>query len=358
MMLEVMAEKMQYNIPEVQQRERYENLNVILILGESLGKTYMHCYGYPIRNTPKLDSLCRTENMFKFSNVVAPAESTLRSLERVLTYVSEEGQYNKWYNYPSLMQTFSKSDFWVQWISNQEKAAEGNSTYMMARTSDSTYYSIGSLYVWDTNSSKGSYDEVLLPKLMKSSDIPQKKNLFQIVHLMGNHFTYKYRFPKEFEKFTIKDLPEQYNNLEQSKQQNVVDYINSVYYNDYVVSKIIDYYKDEDSFIIYLSDHGQALYDNPKNPNNFGHSVSYNGLTIPMFIYVSDHFKMEHPHIYDKLGKSVDRIFKSDLLTHSLTALFGFKTKYSNPKLELFDDDYDSSRKIRIEELGQEFIYQ
>ncbi len=349
---------MKFNIPQIEQREEYENLNIVLILGESLSRTYMHCYGYPIENTPKIDSLCKTKQMFKYNKAVSPAESTLRSMERILTYASTEEEYDKWYSYPTLMQIFSNSNFWVQWLSNQDKAAENNSIYMIAQTSDSTYYSIGSLYVWDPNSNSKVYDEVLLPKLMKSSDIKQKKNLFQIVHLMGNHFTYKYRFPDSYKKFTINDLPKQHNTLDKSKQQNVVDYMNSVYYNDYIVSQIIDYYKDEDAFIIYLSDHGQSLYDNPKNPNNFGHSVSYNGLSIPMFIYTSDKFISKYPKIYQDISKAIDRPFKSDLLTHSLTALFGLKTKYSNPKLELFNDNYNSERPIKIIELGREFSFQ
>ncbi len=79
---------------------------------------------------------------------------------------------------------------------------------------------------------------------------------------------YAKRYSKVFEKFSIKDLKENcLDNLNGSAKLNdrqakiKSHYLNAIYYNDFVVSEICNYFKDEEAIVFYLSDRGDKVYD-------------------------------------------------------------------------------------------------
>lgn len=43
--------------------------NLVIVVGESLGRRYMHSYGYPLPNTPRLDSLIANGDMLRYTDV-------------------------------------------------------------------------------------------------------------------------------------------------------------------------------------------------------------------------------------------------------------------------------------------------
>ena len=85
--------------------------------------------------------------------------------------------------------------------------------------------------------------------------------------MMGSHFDYAMRYPKEFAHFSEKDYASQ----PQDHRATLAAYDNSILYNDYVVAQIINLFKDRDAVVIYLPDHGQVIYRDPKSPNYFSH---------------------------------------------------------------------------------------
>ncbi len=351
------ADKLHLNIPKVNLKKDINDIKVILILGESLRKDYMHCYGYPLNNTPRLDSLFSDEKGTLFTDVVSPGSSTIQSLEEVLSFHTQHNTTQAWHQFASLPQAFSAAGYWTQWTSNQEKTGATNSIYMISQTSDSTYY-IGAGSITRYASKKQSLDEALLPHLDLKIDKKSDK-IFQVFHLIGNHLRYSCRYPKSFERFKVEDLPnqERYKYLSQKQKQIIIDYINSIYYNDYIVSSIVKHYAKDKSLVIYISDHGQVLYDDPSNLTRFGHGMTEQSLSVPMLMFVSDKFKESYPEITEAIRSAKDKPFMLDLLTHSLTALFGIETEYHNPKLELFDNAYDKSRPRIVKDLGKTIVF-
>ncbi len=115
--------------------------------------------------------------------------------------------------------------------------------------------------------------------------------------MIGNHFEYKNRFSKEFSHFNLnstsyfsKNKPLRVKN--NTDKQVVTDYINSVYYNDYVLHSLIELFKDKDSLVIYLSDHGDDMFESRAFNT---HECSNASVEIPFLIYMSDTFKQKHP---------------------------------------------------------------
>ena len=86
-------------------------LNVILILGESARRSSMHCYGYPLENTPYADSLLQTKELLAFTDVVSPATATILSNTRSLTLFTYEEGLRPWYQFPSLIQVLRQAGY-------------------------------------------------------------------------------------------------------------------------------------------------------------------------------------------------------------------------------------------------------
>ena len=88
----------------------------------------------------------------------------------------------------------------------------------------------------------------------------QNKQVY-FVYLMGSHWNYEDRYPKEFEVFKIQN-------------SNVDKYLNTVYYNNWVVGKLIGIGKKNGiDLVCYFSDHGEDL-KTQHNQENYTREMS------------------------------------------------------------------------------------
>ena len=72
-------------------------------------------------------------------------------------------------------------------------------------------------------------------------------------------------------------------------------------YNDYVIYSKIQQFKDKDAIVIYLSDHGEELFET--NKDFFGHGVTSNPeivLNVPFMIHITSIFKELHQPLQKK----------------------------------------------------------
>ncbi len=349
------AEKMAaLDLGELKLTKTFKGLNLVVIIGETLRRDYLHCYGFPLNTTPKLDSLLLEGNLIQLNNVVSSAPNTISSLTKVLTFKTFDND-KQWYEYPSICSTFSKSGYWVQWTSNQESTGSFiQEINILAEQSDETDFVNDRSIDAEHNEHLTYYDEDVIPALKTYNDIiktqPEKKNLLQIVHLIGSHPIYKKRFPKTFAKFQAEDVPLR---RSASKDQIVADYINSVYYNDYVVSEIIKHYQKEQAIVIYFSDHGEIIYDDPRNPDLCDHGMIKSALRVPFFVYISPEMQKENPKLIEQMKAIKDRPIMTDTFTRSLAQLVGIQTKFSNPQIEFFSELYNEDRPRIIRNFSQ-----
>ncbi len=105
------------------------------------------------------------------------------------------------------------------------------------------------------------YDGSLVGK-----DAVHNGNKCVFYHLMGQHEAFQSRYPKAFERFKAKD----YLTFPEHQREVLAAYDNATLYNDYVVSSIIDLYKDKDAVVFYFSDHALDVFDT--DPDFFGHA--------------------------------------------------------------------------------------
>lgn len=199
-----------------------------------------------------------------------------------------------------------------------------------------------------------SQDEAVLPFLYNVANVPQGKDLFEVVHLMGSHTPYSTRYIHEQAAFTPADLPKTLPNgmptpSDEKRRGIICDYVNSIHYNDQIIGAIIVKYSQTPALVIYLSDHGQSTFENPDRPDYYEHEVSRPGVSIPLMVYVSPVLRSQRPELYEQIVAAKDRRIMTDLLANSISGLLGVKTKYYDPRLDFFAKEYNNARRRLIQ---------
>ena len=345
------ADARNFNVGAIEHTHDMKGITVVLVLGESMRRNYMHCYGYPLENTPKQDSLVGTGDLVLFSDAVSSAAWTASSISQSVSFYTQEGPEKEYYKYPALPLVLSKAGYYTYWVSNQETQGTGiQPVATLASTADSTRFVRNRTY-GDWNASP---DSDILPLLFDRTKTPAGKDLFEVVHLMGSHTPYSDRYIHEKAPFTVDNLPKTLPNGKptptDAKRRGIIcDYVNSIHYNDQVVAQIFQRYSQTPAIVIYLSDHGQAVFENPERPDYYEHEVSEAGLMIPLMVYTSPALREEHPEVYEQIVAAKDRKIMTDLLANSICGLLGVKTKYYNARQDFFSSEYDNARRRLVQ---------
>ncbi len=330
--------------------------NVVIIIGESLRRGDMHCYGYSLPNTPKLDSLIASKQLLLFHDVVAPKPNTAACLSEVLTYHDNTTPNNdtEWYCCPTFATPLKKAGYYTYWVSNQEKSGAFVQTVpAIAHTCDSVCFINNAVERSKGDNFQPKFDIEVLPHLLVA-DKSRHRAIVQVVHLMGSHTAFSDRYPHDkFSLFKPKDIPEE---LTPRQLELTADYMNSIYYNDYVVSEIIKKYSRESAIILYFSDHGLARYDSPDNPDSFAHSASIPGLLIPFMVYMSPRFEKENPSLAHTIRNTPDEALMLDLFPFLLEGITGVHTPFYKSEYDFFSTHYNASRERKVRALEQEIV--
>lgn len=320
--------------------------NVVLIIGESLRRDDMHCYGYPLPNTPNIDSLAKSGNLFLYDDVASCAFNTDVALKSVLTYHRNDSP-EEWYDYPTISSLFSSAGYHTYWCSNQEqKGYYVHSISAIAKTFQEVFYvnpstASDSYNLWN---GKSSYDDELIPKLKDYNDFG--RSLFEVVHLMGSHPTFSNRYPSSYATFSSEDIKE--DNLDIYEKELTAQYMNSVLFNDYVIKEIIDKYSTSSSIIVYFSDHGLRRYDDPDDTNMFSHASTEVSTRIPFMVYMSEQFVRENPDISEAVKRTIHNPIMTDVLCNSLVSLMGIESNLTDSKFDMWSNRYDITRPRKL----------
>jgi heptose-I-phosphate ethanolaminephosphotransferase len=317
----------------------------VLIIGESCSRNHMSLYDYHKETTPLLEN--RTD-IVCFNNVVSSHSNTIKS---ILTFLTEANLENKKdaAQSISLLDIFHAAKFKTYWLSNQSPIGfADNAIYNIAKTSDKTIFT--NLYANGSNESLRitAYDENIFQPLVATLKEPYTSK-FIVVHLMGSHSAYDKRYPIDFKKF------EKY----LSKNEKLInEYDNSIFYNDFVVDSLFnilsDYCQRNKETIcsaIYLSDHGQNVYDeNDAVGHTYSHIIPKANVEVPFIVWTAPHFRSLYPHKYQNIENAIEFPFVTDDLFHSVIDLTDIDCLLFEKNRSLFHPDFNVKRKRILED--------
>lgn len=312
--------------------------NIVFILGESTNRNHMHLYGYYLPNTPNLDELNQKGELSVFRDVVSPHSTTIAVLSKLFTFCDHESD-KEWYNYNNLIDVMNAAGYKTHWLSNQETSGVwGNVAQIYAAHSTVSAFT----RIRDSREDYGIVDGELFPLIDDAIANRSEDKNFYVVHLMGGHGLYYNRFPYSFSKFNKDDitLP-----ISDGKREIVAQYDNALYYNDYIVSSIIDKFRDSETLVIYVPDHGEAVYDEGEDMS--GHieeNPTHHMIEIPVIIWASDKFKAKYPEKWSKIKAAVNRPYMTDDMIHTVMDIADIKTAEFDPTRSIINAKFNDKR--------------
>ena len=220
-------------------------------------------YNYKRKTSPNLDSI---SSIYAFKNVKSTANLTSLSIPFILTRATPKNPSLK-FSEPAVINNFKEAGFKTYWISNQ--SAGVGSVFGF-------YSSLADVYKnTSVTLDSANYDETLFPFLKDVLSDKTSNKKFIVIHTLGSHFRYNYRYPKKFNKFKpamSKGLSIKNSSDISKKEELVNSYDNSILYTDYVISSFINQLKKQNaiSYLYYISDHGESLGESEEHMRTQG----------------------------------------------------------------------------------------
>lgn len=253
---------------------------LVLVIGESTSRRRLSLYGYDRKTSPRLEEI-RNE-LLVYDDVVANIPYTIESLSATISFTDPE-KLNSVYRNMNLVTLMKKAGFKTYWITNQQTLTKRNTMLTaFAKLCDERVFLNN-----NRRQNSASYDEnVLEPFAAALKDAAPRKLI--IVHLLGAHFAYQYRYPESFRVFDNKEPVSKLANKVLSRDL-YNQYDNAVLYNDHVVRELIDTYRASDpyGFLLYFADHGEEVFDiRDYNGRNMG-NPTVNMYEVPFLLWPS-----------------------------------------------------------------------
>ena len=305
-----------------------DELNLVIIIGESATRNNMSLYGYEKQTTPYMDK----RNVIKFNDVISPHSHTDPSLSQALTLANHaRGRYFIDYDSYSVIELLKHSGFDTYWISNQSSSG----LYDNKVADISTFFDDKFIFIAeDESNSSPVYDEAVVPYVKKQLNKSISKNAL-FVHLAGSHSNYNKRYPKNYKQV------EKWNKdkLGVKNSDGISEYDTSIKYTDYVIEeiyKIVDK-QTKPTVVLYFSDHGE-------NPFNLtGHhsdTPSYGHLEIPFVVYANKKYNQVYSQKINSMKNNVNKPYSIVDLTYSILDLAMVKGLPHTNERSIFNKDF------------------
>ena len=326
--LSKLAEKSRdFKFKATQVRDNDLPQTIIVVIGESSRYDRWSINGYERETNPLL---AHETNLVSFDDVVTAVAATRLSIPIIVSRKPAAQSLKAGFSEKSFLSAFKEAGFKTFWLSNQMSFGEFDTpTSVFAKEADVTQFlNLGDF----TNSS--NFDQILLEPVNNAIHDPALRKLI-VVHTLGNHWNYSHRHPKEYDKWQpslFGVVNPAYTDLK-NKQALNNSYDNSILYVDWMLSQLIDQLKKTEQMtsMLYVSDHGQTLYDNSCNLAFHGHNTQYE-FHIPVFMWFSDYYKSQHPEKIAQLYKHKKAKLSTENIFHSLLDLADIR--YPNDRLE------------------------
>ena len=323
-------------------RNEKDTIDVVLIIGESYNKYHASIYGYYLNTTPALCEQQQRGNLFVFTDAISPYNMTTLAVKNMLS-TNSISLHQSWNEYPLVMTIFRHAGFDVAMWDNQKSE---NSVLFSDFSNNSLFYNkkmVSSTY-HHLNKGPFDYDQQLVDTALIVKRNPG--STFTIFHLMGQHTLPLWRYPENDKNavFTADSILRA--DLNDYERQYIAEYDNATRYNDYVIGNIIQYYSQRNAVILYLSDHGDEVYDyrdvvgRTHEPVKQKQALKYQ-YEIPMVLWCSDQFMDTHPAIMENIRKAVLRPFSSDNVPQLLMGLSGIRSSFYEPEKDVLSNQYE-----------------
>ncbi len=326
-----------------------DSLTIAVVIGESYIKTHCQLYGYELATTPHLKNELDSGRLYVFSDAVSPYNMTSDVIKNVFSCNSMSHQ-ERWYEKPTFPAIFRKCGYHVTFWDNQ-RLFDAQKEYTFALNSFLYNDEIVSDCYDETNKKTYKYDHQLVESFQKDAHHDHRHQL-DIIHLMGQHFTASNRYPRgrQYSHFRSDSIRRTAPYLTRKVKYQISCYDNATYYNDDVMRKIIDFYKQKNAVVVYFADHGEEIYDYRDFKGREHGSLTPQALKyqfdVPFMIWTSDRYKATHPETCNDLAKALHRPMMIDNVCQILFRIGGVDTSFYQPQRDVTHPLYHPGKRL------------
>ena len=296
---------------------------IMMVIGESASRDYMSAFtDMEHDTTPWMRQMAEDkDHTVIFPHAYSCTMHTVQVLEKALT---EYNQYNdkQFYESCSIVDIAHKLGYRVHWYSNQGHLGVNDTPItLVANTAEVAKWTNQDL-------GKVQYDHTLVDFL---DELDPEQNNFLVLHLMGSHFNFLSRYPREA---TVWGEP--------GVQHNVLNYENSLHYTDSVLESFYNYVKDRLNLqvMVYFSDHA-TVPDKHRSPNFRG----FGATRIPLFVTMSDDYLEHHKERAEALKANSKRYWTNDLVYELMCGIFDISSNHYDETASLASLSYKYQRE-------------
>lgn len=311
--------------------------HIVLVIGESYNKHHSSLYGYPLETTPMQRKRLENGELFLFNDIITHWNITSNAFIEI-------------FSRPLFPILFRRANYHVTFFSNQfvfkkfgrKKAnISGNHFLSNKALSDS---------IFDYRNSKTrQFDMDLVRDFAKyKSGTASKPYTFDIIHLIGQHFEYESRYPNDEAKFTENEYLDR--QLDDDEKQSVMHYDNATFYDDKVLDSIVNMFGQEEAIVIFVSDHGEEIYDDEHVKGRLfqkpTYPIAHQEYEVPMWIWCSESYMIAHNEIVEQIKESLDKPFMTDDISQLLYYLAGISCQWYETRNNILSVDYQCKPRI------------
>jgi lipid A ethanolaminephosphotransferase len=282
---------------------------VVLVIGESSRSQNFSLYGYQRNTNPFLS---KVPNLFHF-DASSAATYTTAGVKAILEHRSSDDLYEILPNY------LYRNNVDVIWRTT-------NWGEPPVHIKD---YQDGNVLVSNCTGQGCNYDEVLLNGLKEQIAASKKNKILVVLHTSTSHGpTYSKKYPPQFE--TFKPVCNSVELGRCSHEELINAYDNTIVYTDYILSKVIEdlkQFKDYNSTMIFVSDHGESLGE--KNLYMHGLPLSMapkEQYKIPFLVWLSNGSGKLKPN----------KVLSQNHVFHSVLNFLGIQSPIYDEKMNIF----------------------
>lgn len=320
-----------HRVSPVHQRQVY-----VLVIGESSRRANWQLFGYPRATNPELS---RVANLVPIQNMVTSWPESIDAIPQIVTRRPITDNSTT-FDEASILRAMQEAGYKTYWISNQLAIGKFDSPVSM--------YAYQAQHVqWLNHASwaaPGSYDEDLLAPLRDALH-DSTSDLFIVLHMMGSHLGYDYRYPARFKHFrpTYSDHDDDVPQGERTWNS----YDNTILYTDHVLAEAIDilHQSNAATALWFESDHGEMLVTPTCDFTGHGLGTNFE-FEIPAFFWYSAAYANQFPdHVTNLRLHAKERTLSANTF-ESLVDMAGANFPSHDETWSLFSDQWHGRPRI------------
>jgi glucan phosphoethanolaminetransferase (alkaline phosphatase superfamily) len=305
-----------------------DNINIILIIGESARADHFGINGYSRNTNPLLKEI---KNIISFRDVTPCSNNTRISIPCLLSHRSRID-----FSIPikelNIIDLFNSLNFDTSWYATQSAYGSGNLILQSAIQANTKKFK--NSYRSSANLIENKLlDELVITDLRNIAN--NKKNQFIVLHTNGSHFPFTRFTPNEFINYKPVCLKKTHKDCSLNEFINMYD--NTILYTDYFISEVIKSVKNTKSIVLYVSDHGSFLGEDGKYYHGNTSDYTNQAHKVPMIIWFSDIIlqNTKYQKKFSNMKKRINDELSHDNIFHTILGCSNIESEAVDIKLNL-----------------------